>query len=123
MCYASTEPSAFDRTFSEDVILMTSLYLIRHGEALGAVQDIIGDAALSPLGILQAARLRDRLAATGEIAADAFLSSTVARARQSAEIFARALGLPIVFDDEGQEVRDGLADVMYIKEYGDKYRE
>ena len=30
---------------------MTDLYLIRHGEALGAVLDIIGDTALSPLGI------------------------------------------------------------------------
>jgi len=102
---------------------MTHLYLIRHGEALGAVQDIIGDTALSPLGILQAERLRDRLAVTGEIAADVFISSTLARARQTAEILAPALGLPIVFDDEVQELRDGLAEGMHIKEYRKKYGE
>ena len=60
---------------------MTHLYLIRHGEALGAVKRIIGNTPLSPFGITQAERLRDRLAATGEIAADVLISSTLVRAR------------------------------------------
>jgi len=102
---------------------MTDLYLIRHGEALGAVLDIIGDTALSPLGILQAERLRDRLAATGEIAADVLISSTFKRARQTAEIIAPALGLPIVFDDEVQELRNGVAEGMHEEEYRAKYGE
>ncbi len=102
---------------------MTDLYLIRHGEALGAVHDIIGDTALSPHGILQSERLRDRLAATGEIAADVLISSTLARARETAEILAPAFGLPIVFDDEVQELRDGLAEGMHIREYRAKYGE
>ena len=102
---------------------MTDLYLIRHGEALGAVLDIIGDTALSPLGILQAERLRDRLAATGEIAADVLISSTFKRARQTAEIIAPTLKLPIVFDDEVQELRDGAAEGMHIEEYRAKYGE
>ncbi len=102
---------------------MTSLYLIRHGEALGAVHDIIGDTALSPLGILQAERLRDRLAATGEIAAEVLISSTFIRARQTAEIIAPSLGLPIVFDDEVQELRDGLAEGMHVEEFRAKYGE
>jgi 2,3-bisphosphoglycerate-dependent phosphoglycerate mutase len=105
------------------VISMTNLYLIRHGEALGAVHDIIGDTALSPLGIIQAERLRDRLAATGEIAADVFISSTLVRARQTAEIIAPALGLPIVFDDEVQELRDGAAEGMHVEEYRAKFGE
>ena len=58
---------------------MTHLYLIRHGEALGAVKRIIGNTPLSPFGITQAERLRDRLAATGEIAADVLISSTLVR--------------------------------------------
>jgi probable phosphoglycerate mutase len=102
---------------------MTDLYLIRHGEALGAVLDIIGDTALSPLGILQAERLRDRLAATGEIAADVLISSTFKRARQTAEIIAPTLKLPIVFDDEVQELRDGAAEGMHEEEYRAKFGE
>jgi len=102
---------------------MTDLYLIRHGEALGAILDIIGDTALSPLGILQAERLRDRLEATGEIAADVLISSTFKRARQTAEIIASALGLPILFDDEVQELRDGVAEGMHIEEYRAKFGE
>jgi 2,3-bisphosphoglycerate-dependent phosphoglycerate mutase len=100
---------------------MTHLYLIRHGEALGAIHNIIGDTALSPLGIRQAEHLRDRLAATGEIAADVLISSTLARAHQTAEIIAPALKLPIVFDDEVQELRDGAADGMQVEEYRAKY--
>ncbi len=96
---------------------MTDLYLIRHGEALGAVHHIIGNTALSPFGIMQAERLRDRLAATGEIVADVLISSTLTRARQTAEIIAPALGLPIIFDDDLQELRDGAAEGMYVEEY------
>jgi 2,3-bisphosphoglycerate-dependent phosphoglycerate mutase len=107
----------------EDVIYMTNLYLIRHGEALGAVHDIIGDTALSPLGILQSERLRDRLAATGEIAADVLISSTFKRARQTAEIIAPALRLPILFDDDVQELRDGVAEGMHVEEYRAKFGE
>jgi 2,3-bisphosphoglycerate-dependent phosphoglycerate mutase len=95
---------------------MTHLYLIRHAEAIGAVQDIIGDTGLTPLGITQAERLRDRLAATGEIAADVLIASTFLRAKQTAEIIAPALGLPIVWDDEVQEMRPGEAEGMHIKE-------
>ncbi len=96
---------------------MTQLYLIRHGEALGAVQKIIGDTPLSPLGITQAERLRDRLTATGEIAADILISSTFKRARQTAEILAHAFDLPILLDDEVQELRDGASDGMREDEY------
>jgi probable phosphoglycerate mutase len=100
---------------------MTDLYFIRHGEALGAIHDIIGDTSLSPLGILQAERLRDRLAATGEIAADVLISSTFKRARQTAKIIAPALALPIVLDDEVQELRDGVGEGMHVEEYRTKY--
>ena len=63
---------------------MTQLYLIRHASG----------GRLSELGVRQAERLRDRLAATGEIRADVLISSTLLRASQTAELVAPALGLP-----------------------------
>ncbi len=99
---------------------MTHLYLIRHGEAVVNVKPIIGgirgDAGLTDHGKLQAERLRDRLAATHEIAADVLIGSTLLRARQTAEIIAPALGLPITWDDEVQELRVGEADGMTLSE-------
>src|SRR5437660_6543802 len=101
---------------------MTHLYLIRHAEAIAAVQDIIGDTDLTPLGITQAGRLRDRLAATGEIAADVLIASTFARARETAAIIAPALGgLPIIPDAEVQELRAGEADGLPYPEFEARY--
>ena len=103
---------------------MTHLYLIRHGQAISAVENTVGNTELSPLGIKQAKRLRDRLAATGEIAADVLIASTLLRARQTAEIVAPALGLPIIFDDEVQEWRDGVPkdlQAISIEEYNERY--
>lgn len=106
---------------------MTHLYLIRHGEAVCNVVPTLagmrGDAGLTPRGVLQAQRLRDRLAATGEIAADVLISSTLPRARQTAEIIAPALGLPIVWEDGVQELRPGEADGLPWEEYLARYGE
>lgn len=85
---------------------MTNLYLIRHGE-MEPMQDVVGDAGLSALGKIQAERLRDRLAATGEIKADILITSTFPRARQTAEIIAPALHLTPILDDDLQEQRPG----------------
>ena len=46
--------------------MTTHVYIIRHGEALSAAQRTMGNTRLSPLGVKQAERLRDRLAATKE---------------------------------------------------------
>jgi len=100
---------------------MTHLYLIRHGQAINVVQKTSGDPGLSPLGVKQAERLRDRLAASGEIAADVLISSTMLRAKQTAEIIAPALGLPIIFDDEVQEQRPGEALNMSEEEFREKF--
>ena len=100
---------------------MTHLYLIRHGQAINVVQKTSGDPGLSPLGVKQAERLRDRLAASGEIAADIVISSTMLRAKQTAEIIAPALGLPIIFDDEVQEQRPGEALNMSEEEFREKF--
>jgi probable phosphoglycerate mutase len=60
---------------------------------------------LTPLGVRQAERLRDRLATTSEIKPDVFIASTLPRARQTAEIIAPALGLPLVLDVDFEEWR------------------
>lgn len=103
---------------------MTHLYLIRHGQAISAVENTVGNTPLSPLGVKQAERLRDRLAATGEIAADVLIGSTLLRAKQTAEILAPALGLPIIFDDEVQEMRDGVPEdlkMISVEEYRERF--
>ena len=105
---------------------MTHLYLIRHGEAISNVEPIIGgikgDTGLTQHGVAQATALRDRLYATGEIQADVLIASTLARARQTAEIIAPALGdLPITLDDDVQELRVGEADGMHVADFRAKY--
>ncbi len=99
---------------------MTHLYLIRHADHQGTVDGIIGDYGLTPKGVTQAEHLRDRLAA-GEIKADVLIASTLARARQTAEIIAPALGLPIIWDDEVQEIRPGAVEGMHMDEFRKKY--
>ena len=86
---------------------MTRLILVRHGESNATVRRSIGGPrtcdGLSDLGRAQAERLRDRLAAPGEITADALYSSNYPRARETAEVIAPALGLPVLLDDEWGE--------------------
>ncbi len=103
---------------------MTHLYIIRHGQAISAAQHTVGNTQLSPLGILQAERLRDRLAATGEIAADVLITSTLLRARHTAEIVAPAFGLPVIFDSEIEEWRDPEeAEGQSEQKYGAAFRD
>ena len=65
----------------------TRLHFIRHGEAYSnvphegrVVSGMRGDKGLTPRGVAQGERLRDRLLATGELAADVVLASTLLRA-------------------------------------------
>lgn len=86
---------------------MTDLYLIRHADFTTGLKDgTYADLGLTPLGVRQTERLRDRLTATGEIKADALISSPLPRARQTAEILADALGVPVVLDKELEEWRN-----------------
>jgi probable phosphoglycerate mutase len=101
----------------------THLYLIRHGESIPQVSDVLCDEGLTPLGVCQAERLRDRLAVSRELEADVLISSTLVRARQTAEIIAPALQLPILYDDELQEIRLGEAEGLPYEEFKNKYGE
>jgi probable phosphoglycerate mutase len=89
---------------------MTQICLIRHGESeANAGTGLVGDSLLTPRGIAQAERLRDRLAATGELAPDVLISSPLRRARHTAEIVAPVLGQPVCLDDDLVERRVGAA--------------
>jgi 2,3-bisphosphoglycerate-dependent phosphoglycerate mutase len=97
---------------------MTNLYLIRHGAYL--YQDSPPyDCGLTPDGIAQAERLKKRLAQK-KPALDVLISSPWPRARQTAEIIAPALNLPIIEEQEVEEWRNtgegGLSGEQLIQE-------
>jgi probable phosphoglycerate mutase len=104
---------------------VTHLYLIRHGQVDGLQPGIIGsatpDSGLSRIGIVQAERLRDRLAITGEIQADILISSPLKRAKETAAIIAPALGLPVVVDAEVQELNLGECEGLTFEEIVERY--
>ena len=106
---------------------MTTLVLVRHGESNTTVSRTIGGhrtcSGLSPLGVLQAERLRDRWNAHAEFTADALIASHYPRARETAEIVAPSLGgLAIIEDagfgehDPGPEC-DGLSFGEYVSRF------
>ncbi len=105
----------------------TNLYLIRHGQAVVNVEPIIGgmrgDRGLTDLGVQQAVLLRERLRQSGEVRPDVLVASTLPRARQTAEIIAPAFpGVPLLLDDEVQELRSGDAgDGLTIDEYKERF--
>lgn len=85
---------------------MTHLYLIRHADNIDAlVEGRMRDQGLSPEGVAQAEKLRDRLARTGEIKPDVLISSDERRAMETAQILAPMFGLPVIPDPEFQEWR------------------
>lgn len=85
---------------------MTHLYLIRHADYVYVEQDGRKcDLGLSPEGVMQAERLRDRLARNGEIKPDVFIASTERGAQETAQILAPVLALPIISDANVEEWR------------------
>jgi 2,3-bisphosphoglycerate-dependent phosphoglycerate mutase len=101
---------------------MTHLYLIRHGDATTTSANPLEDPRLTTLGVVQAERLRDRLADSGEIKADVLIASTMLRARQTAEIIAPSLGLPILYDDDVQEWRFPQDETLNVDEYIEHFK-
>ncbi len=102
---------------------MTNLYLIRHGDAKTTSIDPLEDPRLTALGVIQAGRLRDRLAGSGEIKADVLIASTMLRARQTAEIIAPALGLPVLYDDEVREWSFPQDETINVDEYIEQFKQ
>ena len=92
---------------------VTKIILVRHGESNVTVSQVVGGerscTGLSELGVRQAERLRDRLAAE-RLPVDVLISSPLPRALQTAEIIAPALGRPIEIEPDLEEHRPGDAD-------------
>lgn len=91
---------------------MTTLWLIRHGEAHvnhplpDGSYSLVDRLGLTDRGVEQARRLRDRLRREG-VRPDAVVSSGFPRAQQTAEIVCEALGVEIEVDHDVQEWRPG----------------
>jgi len=65
----------------------------------------LDDPGLSEEGVRQVEHLRDRLARTGEINADALVASPLRRARETAAILAPAVGATVVVERDLEEWR------------------
>ena len=85
---------------------MTHLYLVRHGHYIKVQHGKFIDGHLSEKGIQQVERLRDRLLHSQDIQVDVLISSTMNRARHTAEVIAPALGLPIILESDVEEWRN-----------------
>ena len=106
----------------------TRLVLVRHGESVATVDRFIGGfrtcTGLSDLGRQQTERLRDRLARTGEIAADRLYASNFARAhRDGGDHRAGSRGLEVVAEpgfgehDPGPDC-DGMTFADFVDRFG-----
>jgi len=104
---------------------MTHLYVIRHAQPDGRKPEIIGlsppDSGLSPVGVSQAQRLRDRLATTHDLHVDVLVSSPMRRATETAEILAPALGVAVLIDDQVQGLRLGACEGLTWDEIGERF--
>ena len=108
---------------------MTRLVLVRHGEATCNVQAIVGGptgcTGLTETGRRQAEALRRRLAESEELsAAEALYSSVLARARQTAQIIAPAVGgggLRLVEDCGLCELHPGEADGLVWEQFLERF--
>ncbi len=106
---------------------ITTIALIRHGEAQALLDKVVADhegcRGLSPRGARQAEALRDRLARTGELSrATVLYSSVMARAIETAEVIAPALGSPpVVTDCALCEIHVGDGDGMPWEEFDRRY--
>jgi len=108
--------------------LVTRIVYVRHGESNSTVARVIGGprtcSGLSPLGVRQAERLRDRWAAAPEFEPDLIVASQFVRAQQTAEIVAAAFGSPDVVVDEGFGEHDpgpecdGMSMADFVERFG-----
>jgi probable phosphoglycerate mutase len=107
---------------------MTRLIYVRHGESTSTVSRVIGGyrtcGGLSPLGVEQAERLRDRWIAHPEFTPDRIHASHFLRAEQTAQIVATAFpGVGVETDerfgehDPGPDC-DGMAMSEFVAAFG-----
>lgn len=94
---------------------MVNIFLIRHGRQNSRLCNV--DVELSSEGIMQAELLGERLR---NYDIDALYSSSLIRARQTAEILNKALWLPIVIREEIKEISFGSMEGN-TDEYNDEH--
>jgi probable phosphoglycerate mutase len=104
----------------------TRLLLVRHGESQVTVRRVVGGeltcSGLSPLGVLQAEALRDRLVREGRLHVDALLTSTLPRAYETADLLAPAIDAAIAERDPALvEHRPGEADGIAFADYAARF--
>lgn len=107
---------------------MTRIIYVRHGESNSTVARSIGGprtcSGLSPLGVQQAERLRDRWIAAPEFVPDLVIASHYPRARATADVVAQAFtGVDVVENpgfgehDPG-ETCDGMTYESFVERFG-----
>ncbi len=87
---------------------MTTLYLVRHGQSVSNLENIFtgqSNTVLTDLGLRQAERTAEYLS---RFPITCIYSSPLIRARQTAEVYADRVGLPIVESDDLKELNAGL---------------
>jgi probable phosphoglycerate mutase len=92
--------------------MIAELVLVRHAESENAARGMTGgwtDLPLTPRGIIQAERAGAAVAAGVRSRDVRLVSSDLARARQTAEIISRHLGVPATFVAALRELNNGLA--------------
>jgi 2,3-bisphosphoglycerate-dependent phosphoglycerate mutase len=114
------------REYFRDVFLIgqpdaTRLYFVRHGQAgnnvVGLTLEPNADPPLTDLGFEQARRVGERLVTQG---VDRIYSSTLLRARQTAEPLAAALGMQV---DQLHDLREVELHGVQRDDYSEEYRE
>lgn len=91
-------------SFAKDV------FLVRHGETTQTLSGVLigsTDVPLSERGVVQAKRMAVFLRSRGIVGSGVCLASPLARARATADVVARALGIEVVVDPDLREVDFG----------------
>lgn len=108
--------------WSEEESLPTTTLLLRHGQTALSVERRFsgrGDAALTDFGIEQARAVAARVRNVSTV--EAIVSSPLRRARQTADILAEALNLPVCDDPALAETDFGAWEGLTLTEVRERY--
>ena len=97
------------------------LYVVRHGESVFNTEGRYGgiiDTPLTPKGLEQAKQLAEKL---NEIVFEVIITSSLTRARQTAEIIKEIFNIPLVVSDEFRERNLGVYGGLTTEEIMEKY--